>query len=262
MTKINWDESAELDKLAELSIKTGWRCNLGRTLSLPPRLRPRHLCVNWRSMHTKRVQALYPILYRPRGGFGPLQNADKASFEKATDWLFDGMANAFDQNTARLAVVGDDPMLLAEQNPEDVGQANKAVSKASSSVRERITRFDVNWNIIAWPGTQWAKRVFPDLSDEDAQIALADAIFAASRVTMPDPISAWDEHNKRLRERTNWLNTQNFAALHFYGDGTDLMVGLAQDHEWMGGHRSLEMALRAIQTSQQKRSLRLRMPQT
>ena len=76
---------------------------------------------------------------------------------------------------------------------------------------------------------------FYELSDEDAQIALADAIVAASCVTMPDPISAWDEHNKLLRERTNWLNTQNFAALHFYGDGTDLMVGLAQDHEWMGG---------------------------
>lgn len=42
------------------------------------------------------------------------KNADKTSFEKATDWLFDGMANAFDKNTARLAVVGDDPMLLVE----------------------------------------------------------------------------------------------------------------------------------------------------
>ena len=145
------------------------------------------------------------------------------------------MANALIQILPVWRLLGDDPMLLAEQNPEDVGQANKAVSKASSSVRERITRFDVNWNIVAWPGTQWAKRVFPDLSDEDAQIALADAIFAASRVTIPDPISAWDEHNKRLRERTTWLNTQNFAALHFYGDGTNLMVGLAQDHEWMGG---------------------------
>jgi aminopeptidase len=145
------------------------------------------------------------------------------------------MAVAFDNNTARLAVVGDDPMLLAEQDPEDVGKANKAVSKASSPLRERITRFDVNWNIIAWPGTQWAKRVFPNLSDEKAQLALADAIFAASRVQSPDPMAAWVEHNNRLRERTDWLNDQNFEALRFYGDDTDLTVGLANKHEWAGG---------------------------
>ena len=34
MTKINWDESAELDKLAELSIKTG--------VALQPRTGPYH----------------------------------------------------------------------------------------------------------------------------------------------------------------------------------------------------------------------------
>ena len=75
------------------------------------------------------------------------------------------MGSAFDKNTARLAVVGEDPMLLSEQNADDIGRANQAVSKASSPVRERITRFDVNWNIIAWPGTQWAKRVFPNLEE-------------------------------------------------------------------------------------------------
>ena len=236
MTNINWDERAELDKLAELSIKTGVALQPGQDLIITAPIEAAPL-VRKLAHHAYKAGAgiVTPFYTDPEVVLSRYKNADKTSFEKATDWLFDGMANAFDKNTARLAVVGDDPMLLVEQNPEDVGQANKAVSKASSPVRERITRFDVNWNIIAWPGTRWAKRVFPDLSDEDAQVALADAIFAASRVTMPDPISAWDAHNKRLRERTNWLNTQNFAALHFYGDGTDLMVGLAQDHEWMGG---------------------------
>ena len=109
------------------------------------------------------------------------------------------------------------------------------MSRASSAVRERITRFDVNWNIIAWPGLAWAKQVFPEMSDEDAQLSLADAIFKASRADQDDPISAWGMHNKNLRMRTDWLNEKNFAALRFYGGGTDLTVGLARDHEWMGG---------------------------
>lgn len=236
MPKINWDESVELDKLAELSIKTGVALQPGQDLLITAPIEAAPL-VRRLAHHAYKAGAgiVTPLYTDPEVVLARYKYAPKASFEKATDWLFDGMAAAFDANTARLAVVGDDPMLLAEQDPEKVGQANKAVSKASSPLRERITRFDINWNIIAWPGTRWAKRMFPDLSDDNAQKALADAIFAASRVDTPDPIAAWADHNTRLRERTDWLNRKNFAALHFVGEGTDLTVGLADGHEWMGG---------------------------
>ena len=236
MTKTNWDDSTELDKLAELSIKTGVALQPGQDLLITAPLEAAPL-VRRLAYHAYRVGAgiVTPLYTDPDVILARYQNAPKESFEKATEWLFDGMAAAFDRNTARLAVVGEDPMLLSEQDPENVGRANKAVSKASSPLRERITRFDINWNIIAWPGMQWAKRVFPNMSNDDAQMALADAIFKASRVTTPDPIKAWAIHNENLRERTDWLNSKNFAALHFYGEGSDLTVGLADDHEWMGG---------------------------
>ena len=236
MTKINWDENAELDKLAELSIKTGVALQSGQDLLISAPLEAAPL-VRRLAIHAYKAGAkvVTPLYTDPEVVLARYQYASKASFEKATDWLFDGMAVAFDNNTARLAVVGEDPMLLSEQDPENVSKANKALSLASSPIRERITRFDVNWNIIAWPGTHWAKRVFPKLSNDEAQLALADAIFAASRVITPDPIEAWKIHNGNLRERTNWLNAKNFDALHFYGEGTDLTVGLAKDHEWMGG---------------------------
>jgi aminopeptidase len=145
------------------------------------------------------------------------------------------MGAAFDNNTARLAIVGDDPMLLASEDPQKVGRVNKANSQALTPARERITRFDINWNIVAWPGLAWAKRMFPDLPVNEAQGKLAEAIFSASRVNVSNPIEAWNKHNKNLRERSDWLNQQNFAALHFSGPGTDLKVGLADGHEWMGG---------------------------
>ena len=50
------------------------------------------------------------------------------------------------------------------------------------------------------------------MSEDEAQLALADAIFNASRVKVADPIQAWKIHNKNLRERTEWLNTKNFEA--------------------------------------------------
>ena len=77
--------------------------------------------------------------------------------------------------------------------------------------------------------------MFPELPIEIAQSNLAKAIFSASRVDTPDPMKAWEEHNKALRLRSNWLNGKNFKTLHFVGPGTDLYVGLADQHEWMGG---------------------------
>ncbi len=236
MQNNKWDNNASLDKLAELSIKTGVALAAGQDLLITAPYEAAPL-VRRLAYHAYKSGAgvVTPLFSDPAVTLMRYQNARPESFDHATQWLFDGMAVAFDANTARLAVVGEDPMLLSEQNPDSVGRANQALSRASSAVRERITRFDVNWNIIAWPGTEWAKQVFPALSDQDAQIALADAIFKASRADQEDPIGAWAAHNKNLRMRTDWLNERNFAALRFYGGGTDLTVGLAKDHEWMGG---------------------------
>lgn len=236
MTNDYWDNSVELDKLAELSIKTGVALQPGQDLIITSPLEAAPL-VRRLAFHAYKQGCgiVTPLYTDPKVTLLRYENAQKNSFDKATDWLFEGIGAAFDNNTARLAIVGEDPMLLSEQDPEDISRANQAVSKASSPVRERITRFDVNWNIIAWPGTQWAKRVFPNLAAEDAQKELANAIFKASRVDGHDPRGAWRAHNANLRKRTDWLNSNGFAALHFYGEGTDLTVGLADGHEWMGG---------------------------
>lgn len=158
-----------------------------------------------------------------------------ASFDRAANWLYDGMGAAFDNNTARLAISGDNPLLLADEDPDKVARANKALSAAYTPARQRITNFDINWNIVSYPNPAWAKLVFPDL-DEDAAVGkLAEAIFAASRVDLDDPIAAWGEHNANLAKRSAWLNGHNFASLHYTGPGTDLTIGLADGHEWMGG---------------------------
>ena len=58
------------------------------------------------------------------------RNAPDESFDRATGWLFEGMAKAFSANTARLAVAGDNPMLLSSEDPEKVSRANRAQSRA------------------------------------------------------------------------------------------------------------------------------------
>jgi aminopeptidase len=156
-------------------------------------------------------------------------------FDHAANWLYEGMAKAFSENTARLAIVGDNPMLLSGEDPVKVARASKANSMAYQPALEKIVNFDTNWNIIAYPSPSWARQVFPDVPVDMAVEKLAEAIFAASRVDREDALAAWDRHNAVLRERTEWLNGQRFGALHYTGPGTDLTIGLADGHEWEGG---------------------------
>ena len=115
-------------------------------------------------------------------------------------------------HTARLAIVGDNPMLLSGEDPAKVARASKANSVAYQPALEKIVNFDTNWNIIAYPSPSWAKQVFPDVPEDVAVAKLADAIFAASRVDQDGAVAAWEEHNAVLRERTDWLNGQRFLV--------------------------------------------------
>ncbi|MDA4631895.1 aminopeptidase, partial [Escherichia coli] len=66
------------------------------------------------------------------------RHAPAESFDHAATWLFEGMAKAFSANTARLAIAGDNPMLLSAEDPEKVARANRATSKAYQPALEKI----------------------------------------------------------------------------------------------------------------------------
>ncbi len=165
------------------------------------------------------------------------------SFDAASAWLYEGMAAAYKNGAARLAIVGEDPSLLARQDPEKVSRANRARSKAYMPALNMIAGFETNWTIVSAATPAWAKAVFPDDPEEVAVAKLWQAIFAASRVDTPDPIAAWETHNANLQARTRLLNAKNYAALHFRGPGTDLRVGLADGHEWNGGSTAAKNGL-------------------
>ncbi|MCC8931741.1 aminopeptidase [Rhizobium sp. 'Codium 1'] len=226
----------KLDKLAEVAIKVGLQLQEGQDLVLTAPLVAvplvRLITAHAYQAGAATVTAFYSdeetTLARYRHGHDE-------SFDRAPNWLYDGMAKAYENGAARLAIAGDNPLLLSQEDPAKVGRANKATSIAYKPALEHISNFDINWNICSYPNPSWAKLVFPDLPIEEAVRKLADAIFAASRVDRDDPIAAWAAHNAELRTRSTWLNGERFAALHFTGPGTDLTVGLADGHEWHGG---------------------------
>jgi aminopeptidase len=161
--------------------------------------------------------------------------APDASFDISTPWLFDGIATAFRNGAARLAIAGNNPSLLSKEDPEKVSRANRAMSKAYKPALEFISRHEINWTIVSSATPAWAKAVFPNIPAEEALDKLWRAIFAASRADQPDPVAAWKAHDANLHKRAAWLNEKRYSALHFKGPGTDLRVGLGDDHLWLGG---------------------------
>jgi aminopeptidase len=225
-----------LDRLAKVAVQAGLGLAPGQelvmtaTLDAIPLARriTEHAYRAGASLVTTMFADEYSALLRFR--YGP-----DASFDAAPSWLYDGMAQAYRNGAARLAITGNDPSLLSQEDPEKVSRVNRATSKAYRPALELIARHDINWTIVASATPAWAAAVFPDLPPEEGLARLWDAIFAASRADQPDPVAAWKEHDAILHARANRLNEKRYSALHFRGPSTDLRVGLADDHLWLGG---------------------------
>src|SRR5271170_1175040 len=206
----------KLDRLAEVAIRVGLGLAPGQELVMTATLDTLPLVRRITEQAYKAGAKLVTTLLADEDAqLLRYRYAPNESFDYAAGWLYDGMANAFKSGAARLAVAGGNPALLSQEDPEKVGRANQAVSKAYRPALELITRHDINWTIIAAATPAWATTVFPDLPADEALARLWDAIFAASRVDTPDPVAAWKDHDSGLHRRAKLLNDKRYAALHF-----------------------------------------------
>ncbi|MFQ3356822.1 MAG: aminopeptidase [Paracoccaceae bacterium] len=226
----------KLDRLAEVAVRTGVNLAQGQELVITAPIEALPL-VRRIAVHAYKAGAtlVTPIFSDGKITKARYEYGADASFDTAPAWMFEGLGAAFSSGAARMAITGDDPMLLAEQDPEKVARVGKATSIAAKPAMKPIVGFEVNWNIVAYPTLGWAAKVFPDLPVADAQARLMDAIYDASRVNGDNPAQNWKDHTDELKKRVRWLNEQNFDALQYTGPGTDLRLGLAEGHIWKGG---------------------------
>jgi aminopeptidase len=227
---------ARLDRLAAVAVRVGLGLEPGQEVVLTAPLEAVPL-VRRITEHAYKAGAslVTALLSDEAATLARFEHAPDAAFDYAPTWLYEGMAKAYRGGAARLAIGGDNPTLLAGQDPDRVARANRARSVAYRPALELITNFAVNWSIVSYATPAWAALVFPELPAQEAVARLWDAIFAASRVDAPDPVAAWAVHNAALHARTARLNGKRYDALHFRGPGTDLRVGLADGHLWLGG---------------------------
>jgi aminopeptidase len=230
----NFDQ--KLDKLAEVAIRVGLGLQPGQELVMTASLDAIPLARRITEQAYRAGASLVTTLYLDdEAALMRYRHASDASFDHAAKWLYDGMAEAFKSNAARLAITGGNPSLLSNQDPDKVGRANRAVSQAYRPALELITRHAINWTIVASATPAWAALMFPDDAPADALAKLWDAIFATTRIDRDDPVADWKKHDAVLQKRAAYLNAKRYAALQYRGPGTDFRLGLADDHLWLGG---------------------------
>src|SRR3982075_1663961 len=159
-------DPVKLDRLAEVAITVGLQLQPGQDLlvTAPTVALP---LVRKIAEHAYKAGAglVTPILSDEAITLSRYRFGQDVSFDRAAGWLYEGMSKAFAANTARLAIVGDNPMLLSGEEPARGAPPSKANSIAYQPALEKVVGFDINWNIIAYPSLSWAKLVFP--GDED-----------------------------------------------------------------------------------------------
>lgn len=164
-----------------------------------------------------------------------MENMSEERLEHFGEYNLDEAVDYAEDGCFYLSITGGDPDLFKGIDPKRIAKRSKAVGKVMKPSM-KYTMNDMNsWCVVGYPTVKWAKKVFPDLSDEDAVEKLKEAIFKTVRLDREDPMAAWDEHLEKLESRGKKLNEFELDRLHYKtAKGTDITIGLPEGHVWMG----------------------------
>lgn len=161
--------------------------------------------------------------------------ATMESFEKEPKYLALAREQLIKEKTGFVSIAASDPELLSGVDPNKISTQVKTISRTMKKASAAMMSNEVPWCVVSVPTKGWAKKVFPDLSEEDAVEKLWESIFSIVRADKESPVSAWEEHLSKLENRRNYLNEKNFKYLYYKSEGTDLVVELPEGHEWLAG---------------------------
>lgn len=127
------------------------------------------------------------------------------------------------------------PSFSTGEDLESLEEVRKSAAAAAAGFRDVTATGEVSICKTLVPSVSWARQVFPALSAKEALAALWEKYAAVCRLNAPDPVEAWREHQRTIREKKRALAKLKLQKLHFVSDVTDLWVGLVNGESWIGG---------------------------
>ncbi len=127
----------------------------------------------------------------------------------------------------------DEPDLMEGVDSIKLGRVLKATSIARKGFLSAVSSNKLPWNVCLAPTRAWATKVLG--TDNDWEKRIWDILIPILRLDRKDPVSAWLEHDAKLKQRAEFLNYHKFPRIRFSGPGTDLTVGMLPDRRFNGG---------------------------
>ena len=150
-------------------------------------------------------------------------------------WMAERSLCYADRGAAFLRVISEKPAA----GPVDARRSalrKKALNEPLRSLRLRRMANDLSWSAVAVPNPEWARRVYPGLSEEAAVRALWQAIFSCCYVTEESGTDGWDRHIDEMLAHGSRLNALRIRSLRFTnGLWTDLTLRLCEEGVFAGG---------------------------
>lgn len=224
-----------LKKYAELIVKCGLNVKKGQEVNITCGLdQPEFVALVveecYKSGASKvRVDWTYMPVSKLNYNYRTLESLSEVTEEEQAR-----LQHRVDKLPCRLWLDSDDPDGLNGTDSEKIAKANMARFPIIKPYRDAVENKE-QWCIAAVPGTEWAKKIFPDLEADVAVEKLWENILDCSRID-DDPIKAWDSHNKNLAKRCKFFNDNKFAKLEYKSaNGTNFTVGLNPKGRFAGG---------------------------
>lgn len=171
--------------------------------------------------------------------------ADTAALTDIPKWFIDSKNYLVEKGYCYIAIDSEDPFAFKDIPTEKLAAVAKARSKSLKKFSDNVMSNGIRWCVVSVPSKAWAEKVFPDY--DDAQERLFVEIIKTMRLDCDDPVKAWKEHIADLERRAKFLNSHDFKQLHFKnGCGTNLTVGLADDHIWLSAQEKAKDGIKFV----------------
>lgn len=223
-------EDDVVTRYADVLVDVGLNLQPGRTVAIDGQLEHAPLMRAVADAAYRRGAAFVDLWYwDPVAKRSRLAHAPADTLERRPDWIDDRYrALAAEPGGGCLVrITGDpNPDLFGDLVPERVARDTLPYSAVRNQLQ---TQMLVEWTIGCCPTASWAEQVLgtPDVDE------LWRLVGHVMRLDEPDPVAAWRQRMDELSRRRVALDALGLDRLHLRGPGTDLTLGLPEDHCWL-----------------------------
>lgn len=175
-------------------------------------------------------------------------HADDSVFDSNYPWDVQKNAELGKAGAGYITIAASDPENLRGVDPDRLSRKRDADGRDQKEFYRMMMSNGFPWCVVSVPVASWAKKVFPDDTDDAAMEKLWDAIFATVRVKEDgDAVQAWRDHCAHLDEYAAKLNAIKLTKVRYKNAlGTDVTVGMPKEHVWLAGADTAKSGVRFV----------------